>query len=1282
MKADKQELEQVKAIEGAGGGKGGGSPRVAQEAPNTLASRAIVRVIDAVSEGEIEGLVGGAKGIYLNDTPLMNSSGAYNFTRTIYDYRVGLPDQPHMAGFPFIESEVAVGANLTTAAPVIRTVSSSTIDSVRITISLPSGLYAQDTSNADLNGSAVSIAIDVKPSSSGAWFTAGSYEITGKTTSPSEKQYLVHKPASATGTFDWRVRRLTADSSVSSLRNDTAVSRVTEIQDIKLPYNDTAYIGLAVDAEAVNSQAPLRSYLIKGIRCKVPTNYNPETRVYTGIWNGLFKTAWTDNPAWCLYDLITHPRYGLGEFITESQVEKYSFYDAAVYNDQLVSDGKGGQEPRFTFNAVLNSRDAAYKLFSTMAGAQRSTLLWIFGQVHLIQDRPASSALDITNANVENGMFDYRSTGLQDRNTAFNVTFNDRTDRYLQRIVTVDASTANGAFKAQLQAAQDIYGYNSTEILAVGAVTEGQAIREGMWALDTVLNQTEIVQFKMSYEGFKLVPGDIVTVFDADYTTTSGGGRIVSVVGTTVTIDREVTLVAGSKIDVMLADGFTIEQRNVVETSGTTNTFTIASAFSQPVAEQGVYIMRLAVEPRQFKVIGIRQEAPHIIAIEAVFHDPNKYARIETGVSIPSPIFSNAPVATVNAPTGLQFREVQVNDASDGLSGQRRSLLLSWVAPTQGIVRNYIVRYRNGIGEWITAETTVPSFEIAPAAGGVYTVDVFGVSIQGNAGPVTSGSYTINTTGGSASALNAPTGLTVIGGGTTYTGLDLNFQFTNPASNANVLAATLRDFEIRFIETTGSTTVRTVYVPPVANGSIQTFQYTFGMNIADGGARRSIQVQVRCRDTNGNLSNPATVTFSNPVPAALTGVTATAGIGNIKISFNRPADRDFGGVMVWRGTTNGFSPAAGNLVYDTSDNYVVDQVPAGTTYYYRMAAYDDFGKPANGSGLNMTSQFSAVALASPGIPEVSALPNPVGYTGPVVVFLTTDQKLYSYKAGAWVATVANEVVIADGYITAPMLAADSVTAGKIAANSVSTSALIADSVTANKLAADSVTADKINVTELSAISANLGTISAGDISGANLTVGSSPALSGTSMTGTGARIYNDGRFVVGNSVSNITFNGTVATLNGFTFTAVASNSTGVSLVLNPAGMHTLFTQGSMEPGTYLACVSGSIDLASSDATVDSIMSSFHVIGSGPGFSADPRFFIAGATAYNGGAPYPRIISSPFSKVMRVTTTSTGTITMGLRFQSLTFKNASGTDLSTSSLFGRMEYEVVLYRVRV
>lgn len=1257
-----------KELKGAGGGKGGGGgARSAIEAPNTLRSAAVVRVLDVIGEGEIVGIPGGARGIYINGTPLVNSSGGSNFPRSAWAYRVGLPDQPAMNGFGGVEAETMVGSPVIYGSPVTRTTSDAAVGAVRITIQLPQGLYSQDVTNGDLNGASVSFRIETKATSSGAWTWAQDYTISGKTTTPYERQFGIGEPA-AGGTFDWRVTRLTADSNVASTKDAIAVSRVTEIQYPALEvlkYNNTAYVALEIDAETVGNQIPNRSYLVKGVKLKVPTNYNTTTRAYTGIWDGTFKIEWSDNPAWVLYDLLTNERYGLGEFISESQIDAFSFYDAAVYSDELVPSGVGfGTEPRFTFNAVLASREEAFGVLQQVAGSMRATLVYQNGLLKVLQDRPSDPIRLITNANVINGRFTYRGTSLFERHTGVNVTFNDRADRHLQRITTVDASTTTGSMKDALEEAQNIYGYNPVDVAAFGATTEGQAIRHGRWLLDTEINQTMVGQWQMSVNGFDLEPNDIVLVYDEHYTDKAGSGRIIEVDGTTVTIDRPVELVFGSTIQVQLADGVTIEERNIVETSGTTDTFTIDEAFSQDVLPYADYILVTTAQPRQFKILAINQGEDNNINIEAVEHDPNKYSRVETGIDIPAPIFSNATPTTVNAPTGLVFREVQVVDANDGLAGMRRSLVMSWLPPSQGVTVRYVMRYRVGLEEWINEVISAPTYTIEQARGGNYEVSIYGISLQGNAGPSLEGSYSINTNGGSVSVLHAPEDLEVIGGGSTYTGFDLNFQWRNSEDNAEVETTTLRDFEVKFIDTVTTDVLRIVYVAPVSAGALQTFSYPLGMSVADGGPRRSVQVQVRCRDTNSNLSDPATVTFSNPVPAAIEDITATPGIGNVHIRFNRPTDSDVKGIMVWRSETSSFSPSEANLHFDSLTNSFVDIVPPGTTYYYKLAGYDDFSKPLDGDGLNVSAEFSSEALPTPGIPEVDVLPDPVGYDGPAVVFLSTDQKLYSYEAGEW-----SLVVPGDDTISADMLKANSVVAGKLAASAVET----------DNLAAGAVVASKINVTELSAISGDLGTITAGEA-----ILGASPAISGTSMTGAGLRIYGDGRFALGTSSRNIVDNGTDLYLNGFTQDVVTSVSVESMFVFGGSAIAGRTASGptitTLRTGSVQMGFTGFFDIRQSGSTLHWCWAKYSLALTHPTTNAvlysSPYSTVTDsrqATPVNGTVPRYNI---PASLTHVLTGIPAGTYRVSLQWQFETYNSAGASVIElqvgwlSGSYFGR------------
>ena len=942
------------------GGKGGGGGAGAVEAANTLRSSAVVKVVEVVSEGEIEGICGGGQGVYINDTPLIADDGVtFNFPRAQWAFRTGLPSQTYLEGFPAVEAVVPVGTVVTVAAPVIKSVSASNVDAVKVAVLLHQGLFIQDTKTGNMDGSSVTFRIEKKLTASGSWIAVGDYTVSGKTTTPYERQYRVDRPTGA-GIWQVRVSRITADSAVATLRNGTTFSRITEIQDVKLAYNNTAYVGLAIDAETVGGQIPKRSYLVKGVKLQVPVNYNTALGTYSGLWNGTFKTEWSDNPAWVLYDLLTNERYGLGEFISPSQIDKYSFYDAAVYNDGSVSNGGGGVERRFTFNAVINMRSEALRLVQLVAGAMRAQVIYVNGLLTVIQDRPDTVQMLVTKANVIDGKFMYKSTGLFERHTAFNVTWNSRSDRHLQKVTTIDSSSIVGIANAYANAiveAETRYGYNATDIAAFGATTEGQAIRAGLYALDTEVNQTEMVQFKMSINGFDLLPGHILSVYDEDYTDTVGAGRIISVSGTTVVLDRAVALTAGSKISVTLADGITIEERNITQTSGSLSTITIASAFSTTVLASADFIITTVVSPRQFKILAIAQQDKNIITVEAVSHDPDKYARIEQNITRPALQFTNYAQQALTAPSGLAVQEYAVT-ADNTI---KRSLIISWAAPSQGSVMTYSLKYRRNEGSWTTINNlTTLSYELVNVNVGTYEIQVSAFSTYGKQSAAVATTYVISTDAGTGSLLNVITDLSIAGGGLLFTGDSANLKWTCPLA---VTTATLWDFVVRIVDPVTTFVLREEYVEKVDPGLTQTFLYTYDKNVADGGPRRVLDVKVYCRDTGYKTCTPMSIQISNAAPPALSNIVITPTPAGAGISYDTDASTDNKGYLIWASTVSGFTPDVSNLHYDGPNTFnLFNDLTFGTTYYLKLAAYDTFSKPLDGVGLNVSTQQTLVMV--------------------------------------------------------------------------------------------------------------------------------------------------------------------------------------------------------------------------------------------------------------------------------------------------------------------------------
>jgi len=500
-----------KLIRGSGGGGkgGGGGGRVAVESPDSLRSKAFARVLDLISEGEIVGLVDGAKSIYLDETPLQNEDGSYNFQGVELVTRTGTQSQSYVPGFPAVENETGVGVEVKASASVTRQISNPEIDAIRVRVSIPQ-LTEQNISNGDLLGASVEYAIDVQ-SNGGGFVTYLTDTVSGKTTSKYERSYRVELTGSAP--WDIRVRRITPDSTKAALQNKTFWESYTEIIDAKLRYPNSALVGIKIDSSQFNN-VPRRAYDVKLLKVRVPTNYDPVNRTYTGIWNGSFKVEWTDNPAWCFYDLLTNDRYGLGGLIDQTQVDKWALYSVARYCDELVPDGFGGTEPRFTCNIYIQSRAEAYRVIQDMASIFRGMVYWQSGAVTVSQDAPADPVYLFTPANVVGGNFVYSGSSAKARHTVALVSWNDPEDFYRQKVEYVE--DAAGIAR---------YGIIQTNITAIGCSSRGQANRVGRWLLYSEQSEAEVVVFKTGMEGAVARPGQIIQVADPVRGGARRGGR-------------------------------------------------------------------------------------------------------------------------------------------------------------------------------------------------------------------------------------------------------------------------------------------------------------------------------------------------------------------------------------------------------------------------------------------------------------------------------------------------------------------------------------------------------------------------------------------------------------------------------------------------------------------------------------------------------------------------------------------------------------------------------------
>lgn len=688
-------------IRGAGGGGkgGGGSARAPVESPDSLRSKQFARVIDLVSEGEIAGLVNGLQSIYLNGTPLQNADGTFNFTDVTMVTRTGTQSQTYIPGFPSSEAEVAVGTEIKAAVPVVRTISNSNTSAARVTISIPR-LSFQDLTNGDTTGTSVEIAID-RQSAGGGFVEVLRDAITGKTTSQYQRAYRIELTGAAP--WDIRVRRITADSTQSNLQNATWWSSYTEIIDAKLRYPNSALVALAIDAQQFNA-IPTRGYEMKGLLVRIPSNYNPVTRVYTGTWNGTFSIAWTNNPAWCFYDLLTNERYGLGAFLSGDQVDKWALYTIGQYCDELVPDGFGGTEPRFTCSLYLQTREEAYTVIGNMASIFRAMTYWAGGTIVAVQDAPSNPVALFTPANVIGGAFSYEGSSAKVRHTVALVAWNDPADRYRQKIEYVE--DADGIAR---------YGVIQTEITAFGCTSRGQAHRLGRWLLFSERMETDVVSFRTGLEGAVVQPGDIIQTTDPVRAGVRMGGRIVSATAAALTLDAPVTIASGKTYTAwaVLPNG-TVESRAVTTTPQTTSAITVSPAFTTTPQAMSMWVLAASdLVPETWRVISVQEVDATQAQITALSYRADKYAAVEQGLVL-EPLQTSALTAIQQPPTNIAVSE-SLYLVTSTIVGTR--ITVSWTSSAQ----SYELRWRKKVsGNWATLSTSATSIDIQPVIAGKY----------------------------------------------------------------------------------------------------------------------------------------------------------------------------------------------------------------------------------------------------------------------------------------------------------------------------------------------------------------------------------------------------------------------------------------------------------------------------------------------------------------------------------------------------------------------------------
>jgi hypothetical protein len=700
---------------GGGGGKGGGGggstsqpQRTPTEAADNLNSAQYAQLLDLISEGEIEGLKAGAQSIFLNNTPLQNANGTYNFQNVTVYTRNGTQDQAYIPGSADIEDEKPVGVQVQQATPIVRTITDANVDAARISITVPQ--LQSFTNEGDINGTDVRLQIAVQYGG-GGYTTVIDDTIAGRTADTYQRDYLV---GLATTPADIRVTRITPDSSSAKLANAFTWSTYTEITYAKLRYPNSALVGLRVDAEQFSS-IPSRSYLIRGIKVRIPSNATVDTTngrlVYSGIWNGTLGAAqWCSDPAWILWDLLTSTRYGFGDHVKAAQLDKWAFYAASQYASTLVPDGFGGFEPRFSCNINIQTAEEAYKLINDMCSVFRAMPYWSTGALTISQDRPADSAYLFTLANVSEEGFSYQGSSRKTRPTVAVVSYLDLPSRDIAYEVVED------------QAAIAKHGVVSTQISAFACTSRGQASRIGEWLLYSEQYEGEVVSFTASIDaGVVVRPGQIIEISDPVKAGSRRGGRITAATTTTVTVDDASGLAAGAAatLSVILPNG-TVQSSAVTAIAG--NVVSLATPLAAAPNANSVWLYQTSnIQTSTWRVLSVQEQDGAKYAISALAYNASKYDYIERGARLQQRDITDLNIIPA-APTNLRATETLYE-----LNGRALAkLIISW-QPVVG-VNEYRVRWRPQNGNWTSATQARPDYEILDTAAGVYEVQVYSIN--------------------------------------------------------------------------------------------------------------------------------------------------------------------------------------------------------------------------------------------------------------------------------------------------------------------------------------------------------------------------------------------------------------------------------------------------------------------------------------------------------------------------------------------------------------------------
>lgn len=696
------------------GRKGGSSsPRTPTEQPDDLQSVAKAKILVALGEGEFAGQLTG-KDIYLDGTALENADGSQNFSGVTWEFRAGTQAQKYIQGIPGTENEISVGTEVSSTTAWTRTFTNTQLSAVRLRLKWPS-LFKQED-DGDLMGYSVNYAIDLQ-TDGGAWQTVLNTSVTGKTTSGYERSHRIDLPQ-AGSTWTIRLRKITSDANSAKIGDTMTLQSFTEVIDAKFRYPNTALLYIEFDSSQFNGSIPQISCEPKMRVIRVPDTYDPETRTYSGTWTGAFKWAWTDNPAWIFYDLVVSGRFGLGHRLTAANIDKWTLYQVAQYCDQMVPDGKGGNgtEPRYTCNVYIQDRNDAYTVLRDFAAIFRGMTYWGGDQIVALADMPRDVDYSYTRANVVGGRFTYSSSTTKSRYTTALVSWSDPGNAY--------ADAMEPVFEQSLVAR---YGFNQLEMTAIGCTRQSEANRKGRWGILTN-NKDRVVSFDVGLDGNIPQPGYIIAVSDELLSGKVMGGRISAVNGRVIKLDRVADAAAGDRLILNLSSGAS-QSRTIQAVNG--EFVTVTTAYSETPQAEAVWVVESdELYAQQYRVVSVSDNNDGTFSITGAWHDPDKYARIDTGAIIDQRPVSVIPPGNQSPPANIVISSFSVVQQNISVETMR----VSWDQAQNAIA--YEAQWRRNDGNWVNVpRSSTTSFDVSGIYAGRYLVRVRAI----NAAEISSG---------------------------------------------------------------------------------------------------------------------------------------------------------------------------------------------------------------------------------------------------------------------------------------------------------------------------------------------------------------------------------------------------------------------------------------------------------------------------------------------------------------------------------------------------------------